>query len=188
MSLPVTGGGGAGAAAPTPATTLPGSPTGNQQAILTDSLVSPTYSWLLQWNAATSQWIFLGGADWIGAIDTDQTSNGAGVFVDLATVGPSFTTPRAGTYQIAWSAETYINAAATNHIGVNVNGVLPVISTNTALTIQHVATGVHGVGACSPRSFSGIGAGQVIKLQYHDGGGLSDFLIRRLSIRPQFLT
>jgi hypothetical protein len=171
-----------------PVTTLPASPTDGQQALLTDSVTVPTYSWLMQWNASLSRWTFIGGADWIGSVDTDENRSGTGTFGDLATVGPTFTTPRAGTYQIAWSAETYINAVAMNYVGININGVLPVTTSNTSISIPHRATSEQATGTVSPRTFAGIGAAQVIKMQYQDGGGSSNFRIRKMSLRPVFLT
>lgn len=47
---------------PTPATTLPGSPTNKQQTILTDSTSAPTYYWLMQYNSTAAKWLFIGGS------------------------------------------------------------------------------------------------------------------------------
>jgi hypothetical protein len=74
-----------GASALVPATTLPGSPTNGQQAILTDSTSAPTWTWLLQYSTAASKWLFLGGSRLVVA------------------GGGTLTLPRAGTYDIVVS-------------------------------------------------------------------------------------
>lgn len=91
-----------------PATTLPGFPTDGQQAILTDSTTVPTYEWLMQWSAAASKWIFIGGSSWLknyasgGVINTLGVQPVATWYTDSGTV---YTIPRTGTYHVRWAAD-----------------------------------------------------------------------------------
>lgn len=106
-----------------PAVTLPSSPADGQQAILVDSLTVPTYSWLLQWSAAAARWLYIGGAPASSEVDASEALVATfTTYQDLTTVGPQFTAPRAGVYELSYGAiaqeQTYmspkIGAAATS--------------------------------------------------------------------------
>jgi hypothetical protein len=100
---------------PTPATTLPGSPTDGQEAILVDSTSAPTYSWTLQWLAAASRWIFTGGAEASREVDASDGLNSTS-YIDLTNVGPSFTCPRAGIFELLYGAVLYPSQGAGAYI------------------------------------------------------------------------
>jgi hypothetical protein len=68
-----------------PATSLPGSPTNGQIAILTDNTSTPTYAWTFQWSSTASKWFFIGGSP-------------------AQTAGTTFTIPRAGVYVVRFGA------------------------------------------------------------------------------------
>jgi hypothetical protein len=83
-------------------TTLPGSPTDGQEAILVDSITLPTYQWRFRWNngsSNTDKWEFTGGAPAVVAVDTLESTTST-TYVALTTAGPSFTVPRAGVYEV----------------------------------------------------------------------------------------
>ncbi len=86
--------------APTPATTLPGSPTNGQRAILTDSLTVPTYMWEFQYDTSITdayKWRFVGGAPLQSFAATQKSTSGYTSMVAL-------TAPRAGIYRVQATA------------------------------------------------------------------------------------
>lgn len=85
-----------------PVTTLPAAPVDKQQALLTDSLTAPTYAWLLQYESGitdANKWVFVGGSPLAASVDASEATASTS-YVDLTTVGPSVTVPRAGVYRI----------------------------------------------------------------------------------------
>lgn len=97
-------------------TTLPSSPLDGQEAILVDNTSAPTYQWRFRYNASSSntdKWEFVGGADALVEIDTSETTAST-TYVDLTTIGPSFTVPRAGVYEIShgWLVSSTSNGIA----------------------------------------------------------------------------
>ena len=94
-----------------PATTLPGSPTDGQQAILTDSTSAPTYAWLFQYSSTASKWIFIGGSP-VTSYNIGQTGVTSASYV-APTNNTSVTVPRAGTYLVTFGARFYPGSAGT---------------------------------------------------------------------------
>jgi Carbohydrate-binding module family 5/12 len=94
-------------------TTLPATPFDGQEAILVDSVISPTWAWRFRYVAAksTNKWVFIGGAPMIAEVLTAQT-RALLAYGDLATVGPSLTNPVAGDYEIAHGCEMTAQVAA----------------------------------------------------------------------------
>jgi len=95
------------ASPPTYATTLPASPVDGQEAILVDSVTNPWYAWRLRYNAGSTspyKWEYVGGTPWMGAAygGTWQQFSGNSTFVGAS---PNFTTPRAGDYWLAFTAQ-----------------------------------------------------------------------------------
>jgi hypothetical protein len=72
-----------------------------QEIILVDSLTTPTFSWRFRFVNAkpNNKWVFVGGAPASVLVATSE-SRGNAAYGDLATVGPSFTLPVAGIYDI----------------------------------------------------------------------------------------
>ena len=106
--------------APSPAPpyglTLPGAPVDGQEAILVDSLTAPTYIWRFRYNAGSAsafKWEFTGGSPRSVEVATLETTTSA-AYVDLATVGPSFTIPNAGEYVASFGANGIVAVAAGN--------------------------------------------------------------------------
>jgi len=65
------------------------------------------------------KWVFIGGADLSNYIATDEAESSA-PFVDLATVGPTVTTPYSGIYECFFGEEPYLasGSLATSQVGV----------------------------------------------------------------------
>lgn len=83
-------------------TTLPGSPTDGQEAVLVDSVTNPTYQWRFRYNAGslnTDKWEFVGGSPAYAKVAASE-STASTAYVALTTVGPSFTIPRGGVYRV----------------------------------------------------------------------------------------
>jgi hypothetical protein len=84
-----------------------------QEAILVDSLTAPKYAWRFRYSAGITdayKWVFIGGAPYSDKVFTQEGSS-ASDWVDLATLGPSLTIPRAGNYlvRIGFHGGTYAN-------------------------------------------------------------------------------
>jgi len=179
---------------PTMGTSLPGSPVDGQQAILVDSTSSPTYAWMFQYLASASKWLFIGGSPAITEVATAEFTNST-TYVDLTTVGPSFTIPRTGQYEIAF---------AFNQYGQNIPGGAAVKLGSAATSVNEgfsSGAGANGAGAGNAISsatrvggskmFSrALNAGDVLKVQYlvEIGASGNTFANRTLSVRPIWVT
>lgn len=188
----VTGGGGAllwtdvgvdaAQFAPVPlGTTLPASPVDGQEAILTDSLTNPTYSWRFRYNAGSSsayKWEFVGGASWYGAVITSESTSSASL-TDLATVGPQFSTPRAGDWIVSASCTVGQGAAPSYTVNMQVS--------NTDLQAQ---TMLNGAGSGWTGQLAAVGralalaASTILKMQYSTAASTVSFATRHLAITP----
>jgi hypothetical protein len=164
-----------------PAVTLPSSPADGQQAILVDSLTVPTYSWLLQWSAAAARWLYIGGASASSEVDASEAVVATFTnYQDLTTVGPQFTAPRAGVYELSYGAvgqeQTYmspkIGAAAT--------------SDNDR---TQVVTGSSATMSVSRARRKTLAQGDLVKLQYRSAdANARTFVNRWLKVLPVGLT
>ncbi len=99
-------------------TSLPSTPVDGQEHILVDSLTAPTYQWRFRYNAGNStayKWEFIGGTPARILVDAQQSTTTANTWLDLATVGPTFTVPRSGIYQAMAGARTSHTAAGTTN-------------------------------------------------------------------------
>lgn len=166
-----------------PVLTLPGSPSNGQQVILTDSLTVPTYNWLLQYNSAitdANKWICVGGAPATSEILTAQTTALTATFQDLATVGPSFTIPRAGIYDIEFSVDASITASPG---GVAAKLGAAATSLNDGGFVL-VAVGGDGSAAVALIRRT-LAAADLVKLQYQgQTPSANTYLRRRLFVMP----
>jgi hypothetical protein len=176
----------AGFAGPgTPATTLPASPTDGQQAILTDNITTPTYAWLFQWSQTATKWFFIGGSPWAGEVDADETSSTNG-FLDLTTVGPTFTIPRAGRYIYQFTAETQ-QAAVGNNCVTGMKLGAGGLGTTDVTTISGTGTNFATTHTLGPAARTAA-ASDVWKMQYNSTGATCHWRHRRLSIIPVYVT
>lgn len=183
----------AGAVVLTPATTLPGSPTDGQQAILVDSTSAPTFVWLLQYSATASVWLFLGGAPMVSEVLAAETTTST-TFADLSTVGPSLTIPCAGTYLVDWGAQFATGgstAAGAGEVGVEYGGVAISGSSDTVShTFAASSAGYFTSYARRQRAKTGLTAGEAVKCRYRctEGSPGAEFYNRMLTITPLSLT
>lgn len=96
-------------------TSLPGSPTDGDLAVLVDSTSSPTYQWLFRYHSGSSnteKWEFVGGTSLVAEVATSQATGSLGSYLALATGGPTITIPRAGVYTITHGSQ--ITGAVSN--------------------------------------------------------------------------
>jgi hypothetical protein len=164
-------------------TTLPSSPYNGQEYTLVDSTTNPSYQWRFRYNAnstSTYKWEFVGGVPFSTTVATNQSTSSTSP-VDLATVGPSFTLPRAGDYIFTWGAECGHSAAGNAmYVSMMIAG-----SGNPTTNVVSVQSGVAYLQRAS-RVFrgNGVAAGSV-KLQYSiSGTGTGAFQARDLQILP----
>lgn len=171
-----------------PATSLPGSPTDGQQAILTDSTSAPTYAWLLQYSTTASKWIFIGGSAAHAEVATAEGTTSTS-YTDLATAGPSFTLPRTGSYRVQIGFQ---GSGTTNG-----DGLLAAVKLGAAATADADSAGSRIDGASSTRVATGFAdyvrsgtASDVWKVQYRlvTGNAGTTFFRRTLTITPVTLS
>lgn len=168
-------------------TSIPASPSDGDQYVLTDNTTTPTYAWLLQYSSTASKWIFIGGSPATQFITTSETSSSTG-YTDLATVGPSVTAPRSGTYMVRSFADARASTGggADVYLGVKVGASAPVDLTRLMSNWQSAGAGSGGGGE---RQLSGVTASDVIKLQYRVGGALTGtWENRAISVIPVWVT
>ena len=94
-------------------TTLPGSPTDGQEAILVDSTTNPSYQWRFRYNAGSSsayKWEFVGGASLLINYLAVQTPASGGSWVGM--VGTDFAAPRAGDWRYSFATRIYTPSTA----------------------------------------------------------------------------
>jgi len=151
-------------------TALPGSPADGREHVLVDSLTAPTYMWHLRYNAGATgpnKWEFIGGTDLLLLNTTAEAiTSGAGAWGDTATVGPTFTAPRAGAYKAVAECLFLNNAAAAQAyvqmgLGYNAGWSTPFFQ---LLTNFPATTGVYQ--SVSGSTIANLTAGQVLQARY----------------------
>lgn len=173
-----------------PATTLPASPGNGQFAILTDSVTVPTYNWLFMWSTAptTPSWIFCGGPPAYVAVET-QESQTSSTYADLATVGPTFTLPRAGGYVFDWGvAEIDGTNGALCKVALKFAAATTV---DADAVINQYTIGVNGqpFGLTRSKEYTGLASGAAVKVQYASNtAGTTRFAKRWLKVTPTVVT
>lgn len=166
-----------------PVTSLPGSPTDQQQALLVDSLTAPTYAWLFQYEAGISdanKWVFLGGSPLQSEVVAAETTASTS-YVDLTTVGPQVTVPRAGIYHIHFGAQMSAAAVTTNYMAIKIGAA----ATSDTDGITHVVAGAaySNMGVRTMRRT--LAASDLLKCQYKMSTATSGtFLHRFLHVTP----
>jgi hypothetical protein len=180
-------------------TSLPSVPATVDQVmfILTDSGAAPTYIWRFQYNGSNGtgyKWEFVGGSSPKIEIANAGEATSSGSYVDLTTVGPSFTVPRAGIYEISFSF---------NWWGANCPGGACVKLGAAAAAVTEGASsgaGESGAGAGNNITSSSrlgtsktftrtLAASDVLKMQYRATAGLNTtFSDRVLLVKPVRVT
>lgn len=159
-------------------TSLPGSPANADEVYL---LASDTLGvvWHLRYRAASAsahKWEFVGGPPLHAEVLTAQVTN-ASAPVDLATVGPSVTVPRAGEYEIYMAAQMFGGTGP----GSPQSGIQIVVAGMTAganVPAENVFNGV------SDTRVVALTASQLLKVQYYTTAYNTYFRDRRLQVRP----
>jgi hypothetical protein len=166
------------------ATTLPTSPTDGQVAVLVDNVINPTYQWQFRYNAASTsayKWEFIGGSLHVVAVETSELTSSI-TSTDLATVGPSFTVPRAGDWHVEGVAActSSISPSITSG-GFTVQGTSPLLDAKATVPGAGAFINLGDFARCN-----GVAASQLWKMQYAvgSGGGTGTFARRRLTVQP----
>ena len=192
MALVESGSG--GASIPAAVTSLPGSPSNGQLALLTDSTTAPTYQWLCQYDSNISgshKWRFLGGAPLYQRIpasgDAGETTTSA-TYADLATVGPSVTLPVVGLYRVDLTLYMTFSAAQSGGAGFTANGSVPADDSESAFCGVGAANQSGQFGYYGEHDFTNISTSAVVKMVYRVGGGITlTCYRRRLFVTPVLL-
>lgn len=178
---------------PSIVTVLPASPTDGEEVILTDNVASPTFAWTCQWVAAANLWIVTGGSPAESQVDTSESRNSI-AYGNCATVGPTFTTPAAGFYELAYGCNANVNSAVNN-----AQFMAPVFSAAAAADADAAQVVNGDVGAnfagslratiMRTRRFT-IAKGFVVTMQYRQGTAAANSPVsnRWLTALPIFLT
>jgi hypothetical protein len=164
-------------------TSVPGSPTDEDEFTYPADTTNGAM-WRFKYRSASGsafKWEFIGGAPMYAAVATDETTAST-TYVDLATVGPSITVPRAGDYEVEVGASMW---DATGGVAC-----YAAVKRGAAATSDNDAATVEGIGAAPGLSASrkilmtGLAASDVLKVQFKVNGGTGHFIFRWLSVRP----
>ena len=167
-------------------TTPPASPVDGQETILVDNPANPAYLWRLRWNQAAARWEFLGGTNLRGTVATSETTTTIGSYVNLTTVGPTVTVPRAGDYAVRFGA-TVLDSAADSQINVGVGA--GDFSTPAAEARGHISAANYHQTIVGETLLTGLAAGAVLRLKYqHAVAGTLTVLNRYLAVTPARVT
>jgi len=164
-------------------TTLPASPVDGQEYIFVDSTTSPTYQWRFRYNTGSSntdKWEFIGGIPARAFVVTTETTTSL-TAADLATVGPSFTVPRAGIYSVVASAIMNNSASGSTWLRV-VNGA----GTTTILTAgtQAQVRGTIFADGTLQDTTTARAASDIIRMKYYVDGNTATVENRSLYVTP----
>jgi hypothetical protein len=136
--------------------------------------------WRFRYNASggSFKWEFMGGSAAYVVVDAEEGTSSLGP-LDLTTVGPSFTVPRAGTYRI----ELVV------HVNGSVSATAMYVSYKVGAAAALVFIQGGGAAANAYLGFSGMvevvaAASDVLKIQYGASGGTGKFVFRRMKITP----
>jgi hypothetical protein len=164
-------------------TSVPGSPNDG------DELIYPAETgfgamWKFKYRSASGsafKWEFVGGSPILVQVATDETTTST-TYVDLATVGPSITVPRAGDYEIDVGAAMW-NATGASVCYAAVKRGAAATSDNDAVT-QVGIVAAPGMSVSRKILITGLAASDVLKVQYRVSAGTGHFIFRWLAVRP----
>jgi hypothetical protein len=142
-------------------------------------------NWVFRYNAGSasaSKWEFVGGPPVVVDIET-QEATASLVYVDLATVGPSFTIPRAGDYLVEFGFFASNNTALDGFLAAPKIGAAATADADDAGGISATANASFYPSRSLVKTFA---AADVCKLQYRAfTGGTATFSKRFLKITPR---
>jgi hypothetical protein len=171
---------------PTYGTTLPATPADGQEAILVDSITNPSYQWRFRYNAGSSsayKWECIGSTPLRATeIQPQESITNAG-WVNLATVGPQVTVPRAGEYDIHFGCAQ--QSAAANYAGYAPKLGAAAVSNNDVTNLYSSSGAVVDIPT-SRRIVRTLAASDVILMQYSSFSGVAVawFQRRWLYVQP----
>jgi hypothetical protein len=156
-------------------TSLPASPTDGQEAILVDSVTNPSYQWRFRYNAGSTssyKWEFIGGVAASSEIAAGQAFSSS-TYIDVATVGPQLTLPRAGDYICEFGCTVQQGQAAATAVYVALKRGAAATSDNDSAALDLAATSIVPNLATFMRALraNGAAATDVYKLQYRNSAG-----------------
>lgn len=149
------------------ATTLPANPVDGQEAVLVDSITSPTYQWRFRYNVQSTspyKWEFIGGSAWCVAPGPGITT-GSGSYIQVDGTTPSITLSRAGDYLFTYGARPTAPDGASAGMFLFDDGVEAAGVTEISLYNSGAGGTIYGGLSYSVR-VNGIGAGSVMDLRY----------------------
>jgi len=160
----------------------PGSPTDGMIWRLPADSSNGIY-WWFQYDSsqATNKWVSMGGQPMISEVATSETTTSTS-YVDLTTVGPSITVPRAGDYLVTFGSAMFTNTSATNAIAAVKRGAAAT-SDNDAIAHTSAAAS-HQADVSRSLRVNGLSASDVLKVQYKGDTATKTFLRRWLHVEP----
>lgn len=168
-------------------TSLPVSPLEGQEAILVDSVTTPSYQWRFRYDPNISdanKWVFVGGAAGCTIVAALENAPGTS-YAALTTPGPSFTVPRAGDYLIEIGADmSTSNGPGSNQAVMSYDiGVTAAVDADSARVYSGGAW-VTGVGAMS-LSKKSLAAGTTLVAKYkYTPNASASFARRFMRVTP----
>lgn len=125
--------------------------------------------WMFQYNAGSAslyKWEFVGGPPARVVVGTFEFTTTTGSWVDTTTVGPSYTTVRAGDYQVSCEADMSHSVSGTK---VQAGPALGAGSATDSFAVTAPAASGYGSGARLNIPFTGLSASQEIRMRYFSG-------------------
>jgi hypothetical protein len=173
-----------------PVTSLPSSPADGDMCVFAADATNGIY-WLLRYRAGSAsayKWEYLGGeelfAEVLGSLPGEGTTSAS--YTNLATVGPSITTPLAGDYKVEVGGHGYQvgGAGLDNYLISYAIGATP--ASDDDAVIFYGGGPTTGATLSRRRRKNGLGAGAAIVSKYktEPSGAQFYFLNRFLSIKP----
>jgi hypothetical protein len=144
--------------------------------------------WFFQYDSSqsTNKWVLMGGPPLYVEVTTSENVASTS-YVDLSTVGPSYTIGRSGDYLLSYGAR--VNLTGTNSLTVLVApkiGSAATSDADAALASSPGVAGAHVMHATTTRTRrKALAAGDVVKLQYRGDAATSTAVLDRwLSVLP----
>lgn len=140
--------------------------------------------WLFAYDSSetTYKWKFVGGGPMNHSVATDESTSSA-TYVDLGTVGPTLTVPRAGDYIATLSIESYFTGAVGQNLAAVKRGAAATSDLDAVWTYAAGST-LQPVTHSRQVVLAALAASDVIKMQYRTAAGVAHFQNRCLTIVP----
>lgn len=165
--------------------TPPGSPADGDEWVLPADATGGVM-WRFRYRAASAsayKWEFVGGNSLYALVAAVESTTTVGAWLDLTTVGPRVTVPRAGDYDVVVSSAKTLHTAtaAVVYIGVAINAATPFIQTLMQPPLANVQA---AFSALAGRAV-GCAAGDELRMRYHNAtAGTASWVDRWLRIQP----